>query len=57
MPASRPISFILSAAAVTLGLAASWTPAAAAQWRVCAREGGFCHAPMGAIVHYGREGT
>jgi hypothetical protein len=57
MPAFRPTSLIISLAAVTLGLAAPWTPAAAAQWRVCAHEGGFCHAPYGAIVHYGRDGA
>jgi hypothetical protein len=53
-------SSILSLAALTLGvgIAVAATPAAAAMgWEFCAREHGFCNAPHGAIIHYGRDGA
>jgi hypothetical protein len=35
-----------------------WPAAANAQgWVHCATEGGFCHAPWGAVIHFGREGA
>ncbi|MBV8835511.1 MAG: hypothetical protein JO000_03150 [Alphaproteobacteria bacterium] len=34
------------------------TPSAfAQQWVHCATEGGFCAAPAGAVIHYGRRGA
>lgn len=46
-------------AATALALAVlGWSPVAYAQgWVFCAREGGFCRAPAGAIIHYGRRGA
>jgi hypothetical protein len=36
----------------------AWSQLAYAQgWQHCATEGGFCRAPAGAVVHYGREGS
>jgi len=33
------------------------SPEAHAEWVHCATEGGFCRAPAGAMIHYGREGS
>jgi hypothetical protein len=47
----------LPMAAVAAAILA-WSPLAYAQgWQRCAPEGGFCRAPAGAVIHYGREGT
>ena len=47
----------LTIAAVAAAVLA-WSPSAYAQgWRHCATEGGFCRAPAGAVIHYGREGA
>jgi len=48
---------IVAAAAVGAAMLA-WSPAADAQgWVFCAREHGFCAAPYGATIHYGRNGV
>jgi hypothetical protein len=47
----------LTIAAVAAAVLA-WSQLAYAQgWQHCATEGGFCRAPAGAVVHYGREGA
>ena len=47
----------VTAAAVAAAVLA-WSQLASAQgWQHCASEGGFCRAPAGAVVHYGREGS
>ena len=36
----------------------TWSQLAYARgWEHCATEGGFCRAPAGAVIHYGREGV
>jgi hypothetical protein len=47
----------LTMAAVAAAVLA-WSQLAYAQgWEHCATEGGFCRAPAGAVIHYGREGA
>ena len=47
----------LLVASALLG-AAMFTSASSAQaWEFCAREHGFCYAPYGALIHYGRDGA
>ncbi|MBV9245544.1 MAG: hypothetical protein JO366_12110 [Methylobacteriaceae bacterium] len=46
------------AASVIAATLAGWSAAASAQgWVHCATEGGFCRAPYGAFIHYGRNGA
>jgi hypothetical protein len=47
----------LTIAAVVATAVLAWSPVAHAEWVHCATEGGFCHAPAGAMIHYGREGA
>jgi hypothetical protein len=50
------MKYLTVAAMVAAGVLA-WSPAAHAEWQHCATEGGFCRAPAGAMVHYGRDGV
>jgi hypothetical protein len=47
----------LTTAAVVAVAVLAWSPVAHAEWAHCATEGGFCRAPAGAMIHYGREGS
>jgi hypothetical protein len=47
----------LMAASTIAMTALIWSSVAHAEWEHCATEGGFCRAPAGAMVHYGREGV
>jgi hypothetical protein len=53
----KSISVSLAALALGLGISAAASPAAAMGWEFCAREHGFCYAPYGAVIHYGRDGA
>ncbi|WP_158815806.1 hypothetical protein [Methylocapsa sp. S129] len=46
---------LIAAAAVGAAILAS--SSAAQAWEFCAREHGFCAAPYGAVIHYGRYGV
>jgi hypothetical protein len=48
----------LIAAAVIGAALLGWSSAASAQgWVFCSYEHGFCSAPYGAMIHYGRDGA
>ena len=48
---------LLIASTIGVALLSLATPASAQRWVHCATEGGFCRAPAGAIIHYGRRGV
>ena len=44
-------------AVAALGAAILGWSSAAQAWVFCAHEHGFCSAPYGAMIHYGRDGA
>jgi hypothetical protein len=44
-------------AAAVLGAAILGSSTAAQAWVFCAHEHGFCSAPYGSVIHYGRDGA
>ena len=51
------MKYVTMAAAAAAVLAWSQLADARPGWQHCATEGGFCRAPAGAVIHYGREGA
>ncbi len=51
------MKYVTIAAVAAAILAWSQLAYAHGGWQHCATEGGFCRAPAGAVVHYGREGA
>jgi hypothetical protein len=48
--------YLMTPGIITVAVLA-WAPVAHADWVHCATEGGFCRAPAGATIHYGRDGV
>ena len=51
------MKYVTIAAVAAAVLASSQLAYARDGWQHCATEGGFCRAPAGAVIHYGREGA
>ena len=51
------IRYLTAAAIVAAVLGGGVSSASAGRWVFCSNDGGFCHAGLGAMIHYGRRGA